>query len=186
VVLCDRVFRNRRGDRTARSTVEDCTRSVGVPEAQLDLARIGLGKDIITDATTWGPAAQRPFLGGPWDTPDCRASFNSGGDAQLGCDKGLAELPGSRGPDAVHMGEIGLGHLGELLQGGIRGRAQRPLSWLGRAGGQAVGWRACRVVRQWPVRRGGPASCPDDREGRGGIRCARAGRAGLPTSHRTA
>lgn len=36
VVFCDRVFRYRRGDRTARSTVEDYARSMGVPEAQLD------------------------------------------------------------------------------------------------------------------------------------------------------
>jgi hypothetical protein len=36
VVFCDRIFRYRRGDRTARSAVEDYARSVGVPEAQLD------------------------------------------------------------------------------------------------------------------------------------------------------
>jgi hypothetical protein len=36
VVFCDRVFRYPRGDRTARSTVEDYARSMGVPEAQLD------------------------------------------------------------------------------------------------------------------------------------------------------
>jgi hypothetical protein len=36
VVFCDRVFRYRRGDRAARSTVEDYARSMGVPEAQLD------------------------------------------------------------------------------------------------------------------------------------------------------
>jgi len=36
VVFCDRVFRYQRGDRTARSTVEDYARSMGVPEARLD------------------------------------------------------------------------------------------------------------------------------------------------------
>jgi hypothetical protein len=36
VVFCDRVFRYRRGDRTARSVVEDYARSMGVPESQLD------------------------------------------------------------------------------------------------------------------------------------------------------
>jgi hypothetical protein len=36
VVFCDRVFRYRRGDRTARSVVEDYGRSMGVPESQLD------------------------------------------------------------------------------------------------------------------------------------------------------
>jgi hypothetical protein len=36
VVFGDRVFRYRRGDRTARSAVEDYARSMGVPEAQLD------------------------------------------------------------------------------------------------------------------------------------------------------
>jgi hypothetical protein len=36
VVFFNRVFRYRRGDRTARSTVEDYARSTGVPEAQLD------------------------------------------------------------------------------------------------------------------------------------------------------
>jgi hypothetical protein len=41
--------------------------------------------------------------------------------------------------NTVHPGEIGLGHLGELLQGGIHGRGQRLPSWLGQAGGQARG-----------------------------------------------
>ncbi|WP_300613199.1 hypothetical protein [Trebonia sp.] len=36
VVFSDRVFRYRRGDRAARSTVEDYARAMGVPEAQLD------------------------------------------------------------------------------------------------------------------------------------------------------
>jgi hypothetical protein len=36
VVFAERVFRYRRGDRTARSAVEDYARSLGVPEAQLD------------------------------------------------------------------------------------------------------------------------------------------------------
>jgi hypothetical protein len=36
VVFCDRVFRYRRGDRSARSVVEDYARSMGVPESQLD------------------------------------------------------------------------------------------------------------------------------------------------------
>jgi hypothetical protein len=35
-VFCDRIFRYRRGDRAARSTVEDYARSMGVPESQLD------------------------------------------------------------------------------------------------------------------------------------------------------
>ncbi len=36
VVFCDRVFRYRRGDRAARSAVEDYARSMGVPETQID------------------------------------------------------------------------------------------------------------------------------------------------------
>jgi hypothetical protein len=36
VVFSDRVFRYRRGDRVARSAVEDYARSMGVPESQLD------------------------------------------------------------------------------------------------------------------------------------------------------
>ena len=36
VIFCDRVFRYRRGDRAARSKVEDYARSMGVPESQLD------------------------------------------------------------------------------------------------------------------------------------------------------
>jgi hypothetical protein len=36
VVFCDRVFRYRRGDGTARSAAEDYARSMGVPEAQID------------------------------------------------------------------------------------------------------------------------------------------------------
>jgi hypothetical protein len=36
VVFGDRVFRYRRGDRAARSAVEDYARSVGVPEDQID------------------------------------------------------------------------------------------------------------------------------------------------------
>ena len=36
VVFCDRVFRYRRGDRAARSVVEDYARSMGIPQSQLD------------------------------------------------------------------------------------------------------------------------------------------------------
>lgn len=36
VVFCDRVFCYRRGDRAARSAVEDYARSMGVPDSQLD------------------------------------------------------------------------------------------------------------------------------------------------------
>jgi hypothetical protein len=36
VVFCDRVFRYPRGDRAARSVVEDYARSMEVPESQLD------------------------------------------------------------------------------------------------------------------------------------------------------
>ncbi len=43
-----------------------------------------------------------------------------GGEAQPGCGEGIAELGDRLGPDTVHPDEIGLGHLGELLQGDIR------------------------------------------------------------------
>ena len=36
VIFCERVVRYRRGDRTARSKVEDYARCMGVPESQLD------------------------------------------------------------------------------------------------------------------------------------------------------
>ena len=90
-----------------------------------------------------------------------------GGEAQPGCGEGVAERGDRLGPDMVHPGEIGLGHLGALLQGDMPGRGQRLPSWPGQAGGRAGAWRPCCPVTRRPSRRGGPASCPDDPGGMG-------------------
>ena len=104
-----------------------------------------------------------------------------GGEAQPGCGEGVAERGDRLGPDMVHPGEIGLGHLGALLQGDMPGRGQRLPSWPGQAGGRAGAWRPCCPVTRRPSRRGGPASCPDDPGGMGGIRCAGGGSWRPPT-----
>src|SRR6266487_7200138 len=87
------------------------------------------------------------------------------GEAQPGRDEGVAELGDRLGSNTVQPGEIGLGHLGELLKGDIPRRGECLPSWPGQAGGQARGLvgsvpghaatRSARWARELPTWSGG-------------------------------